>query len=111
MPTTIDPSQPVTTLINVFTVRPERQAELVALLSKATEEVISGLPGFVSANIHASTDGARVVNYAQWTSADAMRAMLANPVARPHVAAAAEIAESFEPRLYTVEAVHSQSPS
>lgn len=111
MPATIDPAQPVTTLINVFTVRPERQAELVALLSKATEEVMSGLPGFVSANLHASTDGTRVVNYAQWTSADAMRAMLANPVAQPHMAAAAELAESYEPHLYTVEAVHTQSPS
>ena len=107
MATTIDPTQPVTTLINVFTVRPEHQAELVTLLSKATEDVMAGLPGFVSANIHASTDGVRVVNYAQWTSADAMQAMLANPVAQPHMAAAAEIAESFEPHLYTVEAVHS----
>lgn len=106
MATTIDPTQPVTTLINVFTVRPERQAELVALLGRATEEVMSGLPGFVSANIHASTDGVRVVNYAQWTSADAMRAMQANPEAQPHMAAAAAVAESFEPHLYTVEAVH-----
>jgi quinol monooxygenase YgiN len=104
--TTIDPTQPVTTLINTFTVRPERQAELVALLSKATEEVMVDMPGFVSANIHASADGVRVVNYAQWTSEEAMRAMLANPAAKPHLAAAAEIAESFEPRIYTVEAVH-----
>ncbi|QUQ64862.1 antibiotic biosynthesis monooxygenase family protein [Kutzneria sp. CA-103260] len=108
MATTIDPTQPVTTLINVFTVRPERQAELVALLSKATDEVVAGMPGFVSANIHASTDGVRVVNYAQWTSAEAMGAMLADPVAQPHLAAAAEVAESFEPHTYTVEAVHSR---
>jgi heme-degrading monooxygenase HmoA len=104
--TTIDPNQPVTTLMNVFTVRPERQAELVALLSKATEEAIAGMPGFVSANIHASADGERVVNYAQWTSEEAMRAMLADPVAQPHLAAAGEIAEAIEPRIYTVEAVH-----
>lgn len=106
MATTIAVDQPVTTLINVFTVRPERQAELVELLTKATEQHISGLPGFVSANIHASTDGVRVVNYAQWADAEAMRAMLADPAAQPHLAATAEIAESFEPHLYTVESVH-----
>jgi antibiotic biosynthesis monooxygenase (ABM) superfamily enzyme len=104
--TTIDTAQPVSTLINVFTVRPERQAELVALLTQATEDVMAGLPGFVSANIHASTDGVRVVNYAQWASADAFQAMLANPAAQPHIAAAAELAESFEPHLYSVESVH-----
>ena len=36
-------------------------------------------PGFVSANIHVSTDGTRVVNYAQWESAEAFQAMLADP--------------------------------
>ena len=106
--TTIAVDQPVVTLINVFTVRPERQAELVRVLSEATEEVIAGLPGFVSANIHASTDGVRVVNYAQWADAAAMQAMLGDPAAQPHLKAAAEIAESFEPRLYTVAAVHAR---
>ena len=38
--------------------------------------------------------------------AAAFRAMLANPVAQPHLAAAAEIAESYEPHLYAVESVH-----
>ncbi|WP_235483484.1 hypothetical protein [Streptomyces roseoverticillatus] len=33
----IDSSRPVTTLINVFTVPPERQQELLALLAHATE--------------------------------------------------------------------------
>ena len=106
MATTIDTAQPVTTLINVFTVRPENQAELVKLLARATDEVMVGLPGFVSANIHASSDGVRVLNYAQWTDAAAFQAMLANPAARPHLAAAAELAESFEPHIYAVESVH-----
>jgi quinol monooxygenase YgiN len=104
--TIIDTAQPVITLINVFTVRPEHQAELVALLTRTTEEFMVGLPGFVSANIHASTDGVRVVNYAQWASAEALQAMRANPAAQPHMAAAADLAESFEPRLYSVESVH-----
>lgn len=97
------------TLINVFTVAPERAAELAALLSTSTEEVMQHVPGFISANIHLSTDHTRVVNYAQWESAEAFAAMQADPRAQVHMRQAAELAESFEPRLYTVESVHSIS--
>ncbi len=105
MPTTIDADQRVATLVNVFTVAPDRQQELVDVLDRATEDVVRHLPGFVSANIHASLDGTRVVNYAQWRSAEDFRAMLANPDAAPHLAAAAGLA-AFDPHLYTVRAVH-----
>ena len=94
------------TLINVFTVRPERERELADLLTAATDEVMQHIDGFISANIHVSTDGTRVVNYAQWRSAEAMQAMRQNPVAREHMAQCADVAESFEPHLYTVESVH-----
>ena len=64
------------TLINVFTVQPERARELADLLTAATEDVMQHIDGFISANIHLSTDGTRVVNYAQWRSAEAFQAML-----------------------------------
>lgn len=105
MPTTIDPDQQVITLINVFTVDPDRQQELVDVLDHATEDVIRHQSGFVSANIHASLDGTRVVNYAQWRSAEDLQAMQADPDAAGHMTAAADLA-SFEPHLYTVRAVH-----
>lgn len=95
------------TLINVFTVEPDRARQLADLLTQATEEVMQHIDGFISANIHLSTDGARVVNYAQWRSAAAMQAMRENPTAREHMAACAELAVGFEPHLYTVESVHS----
>ena len=60
--------QDVVTLINVFTGAPEHQQRLVDLLVEATEEVMGGLAGFVSANLHKSLDGTRVTNYAQWAS-------------------------------------------
>ena len=63
-------------------------------------------PGFVSANIHVSTDGTRVVNYAQWASAEAFSAMRADPTAQVHMRAAAELADGFDPHFYTVESVH-----
>ncbi|WP_424183619.1 antibiotic biosynthesis monooxygenase family protein [Actinokineospora sp. G85] len=106
MPTTIDPRRDLTTLINVFTVAPDRQRELADLLNAATEQVMRHVPGFISANIHLSDDGTRVVNYAQWESAETYRAMLTDPVAREHMGKAAELAEGFEPNLYRVDAVH-----
>lgn len=102
---TISTSAPIATLINVFSVEPARQQELVALLVRATEEVMQHLPGFISANIHASSDGERVVNYAQWDSEQSFRTMLSDPRAREHMAAATELAHA-EPRLYHVASVH-----
>ena len=95
------------TLINVFTVQPERARELADLLTAATEDVMQHIDGFISANIHLSTDGTRVVNYAQWRSADAFQAMLSNPAARQHMALCADVADGYQPHLYTVESVHS----
>jgi quinol monooxygenase YgiN len=104
--TTIAVDAPITTLINVFGVQPDRQRELVDLLVRATDEVMQHQPGFIAANIHASTDGTRVVNYAQWQSAQAFHAMLDNPAAQEHMGQAAAIADQFDPHLYTVESVH-----
>ncbi|OFJ54693.1 antibiotic biosynthesis monooxygenase [Mycolicibacterium grossiae] len=107
--TTIDPHASCATLINVFTVAPERAHALAAVLTAATDEVIRYLPGFVSANIHVSTDGSRVVNYAQWTDAEACAAMRENPAAQAHMREAAEIADGFDPHWYTVESVHQRA--
>jgi quinol monooxygenase YgiN len=95
------------TLINVFTVQPERARQLADLLTAATEDVMQHVDGFISANIHLSTDGTRVVNYAQWRSAEAFQAMLSNPTAREHMTKCADLADGYEPHLYTVESVHS----
>jgi quinol monooxygenase YgiN len=94
------------TLINVFTVEPEQAAQLASLLTSATEEVMQHVDGFISANIHLSADGIRVVNYAQWRDAAAMQAMLQDPTAREHMSKCAELAIGFDPQLYTVESVH-----
>jgi quinol monooxygenase YgiN len=104
--TTIQPHSDCATLINVFTVEPENAAELAALLTAATEDVMQHRPGFRSANIHLSTDRTRVVNYAQWESAEAYQAMLSDETAREHMATAAALAVGFDPHLYTVESVH-----
>jgi quinol monooxygenase YgiN len=92
-------------LINVFAVARERQDELVELLDRATEEVMRHEPGFISANIHKSLDGTRVANYAQWETREDFEAMLGNPAAQEHMAAAAAMAHA-EPALYEVVSVH-----
>jgi quinol monooxygenase YgiN len=107
--TSIQQNSGYATLINVFTVDPDRATQLADLLHTATEEVMRHQPGFRSANIHVSTDGTRVVNYAQWDSAEAYRAMLDNPTTHPHMAQAASLAISFDPHLYTVESVHERT--
>jgi quinol monooxygenase YgiN len=104
--TSISAQAQVATLINVFTVEPDKQQRLADLLAEATEQVMRHRKGFVSANIHASEDGTRVVNYAQWATREDFEAMLADPVAREHMAACAALAEHFEPHLFRVASVH-----
>ena len=101
----IEGASPVT-LINVFTVAPEKADELVKLLEEATDKVMKRQPGFVSANIHRSLSGKHVTNYAQWRSKQDFEAMQRNPECKEHMMAAARLAEKFEPELYAVASVH-----
>lgn len=103
--TTISTKSHVVTLINVFTVDPARQQELIDVLDAATDEFMPRVPGFVSANIHASLDGSKVTNYAQWQSREHFEAMLADPESQAHMGVASAIATA-EPSLYTVRSVH-----
>ncbi len=98
------------TLINVFTVEPAKQHQLVDLLIQATEMTMKHLPGFISANIHKSLDGTRVTNYAQWRSVEDFQAMLKNPQAVPHMQQAAALASSIDPKLYEVVEVCTVEP-
>ncbi len=103
--TTISTNQEIATLVNVFTVEPGDQQALVDLLVEATEETMRHRPGFISANIHASLDRTKVVNYAQWASPEDFQAMLADPLAQEHMASASTLAAA-QPALYTVVSVH-----
>jgi quinol monooxygenase YgiN len=93
------------TVINVFTVEPAKQDALVTLLTRATDETVRHMPGFISANIHRSVDGVRVTNYAQWRSRADLEAMLGHPAAIPHLKAATELATNVDPHVYDVSAV------
>lgn len=107
--TRINPEKNVTTLINTFVVAPERQQELMDLLTEATNDVMRNLDGFVSANLHKSLDGKHVANYAQWESQATFEAMLKNAEAQVHMKQATDLAISITPILY--QAVHSEGTS
>lgn len=105
---TIDASTPLVTLINVFSVAPERADELLELLTEATEKVIRHREGFVSANLHLSLDRRHVANYAQWRSLQDLEAMWADQQAQEHMTAATAIADAA-PVVYQVASVHDAS--
>lgn len=65
---TITQGGDIVTLINVFTCEPAMQQELINAWIRATKETLGKLPGILSAALHRSKDGTRVVNYAQWAS-------------------------------------------
>jgi quinol monooxygenase YgiN len=105
---TIDPDSKVVTLVNVFTVEPHNQQRLVDLLIDATKKVMSQQEGFISANLHKSLDGTRVVNYAQWKNKEVFEKMLKNPTAITHMNDAFSIAK-VDGSLYEVVFVENQT--
>jgi quinol monooxygenase YgiN len=97
-------NEPVT-LINVFDVGASKQQELLNLLIEGTEEVLRLRPGFVSVNVLASNDGSRVVNYAQWSSYDAVKAAMDDSEVQRYARRAAALAQAT-PHVYSVVSVH-----
>jgi heme-degrading monooxygenase HmoA len=95
----------VATLINVFTVEPDKQQELIDLWIRATEDVLRHLPGFISANVHRGLDGTKVINYAQWRSAADFAAMRGDPRAQAYLTRLAELGTPA-PLLCEVVSVH-----
>ena len=106
--TTISKDNHVLTLINVFTVEPAKQQELVELLIQATQSSVRYVTGFVSASLHLSLDGTKVAMYAQWRSVEDYQAMRNNPAASPYMQRALALA-TFEPGMY--EVVDTYSPA
>jgi len=79
MATTIKVDANVVTLINVLTVEPANQPQLLALLRNNTENTISALKGWIATNLIASRDKRRVVIYSQWKTLADVEAMRADP--------------------------------
>jgi quinol monooxygenase YgiN len=99
--TRISANGKLVTLINVFTVEPANQQQLLELLTRATETSVRHAPGFISASLHRGLDGTKVTMYAQWRSVEDYEAMRANPAPLPYLQQALAIAK-FDPGMYEV---------
>lgn len=102
---TIDSQAERLTLINVYEVEPQRQAELAKALAEATESTIRHQPGFISVSIHSSFDGQKVVNYAQWASKEHFEGFMKKPETQDQLKQFAGLAKSVAPSLYWVNSV------
>ncbi|MDT7581545.1 MAG: hypothetical protein QOK35_2809 [Pseudonocardiales bacterium] len=96
----IRPHTSVVTQINVFTVPPERQQSLIDQLARAAA-VASEVDGWLSASLHRSLDGTRVVNYAQSVDETAARRVIAHLTERGLIDANATYGTAH-PGLYEV---------
>lgn len=67
---TITVGNGVVTHVNVFTTTPDKQQALVESLTD-TVKFASTLPGWISASVHKSFDGTKVINYVQFESHEA----------------------------------------
>jgi heme-degrading monooxygenase HmoA len=65
----------IVTQINVFTVPEGGQPALIELLKQAAQ-FASSTPGWISASVHRSRDGTRVVNYAQTESLESAQRVI-----------------------------------
>ncbi len=81
-PTIISQNANLVTVINKFSVEPENQKQLVKILDNL-RAVVEKLPGFISANVHGSLDGTRVVSYAQWNTKEDYQAVYTDSEANP----------------------------
>ncbi|WP_456315741.1 antibiotic biosynthesis monooxygenase family protein [Pseudomonas shirazensis] len=96
---TIDNNNKICTLINVFTVEPEKLTELLENLREMTVNFMSKYPGFISANLHVGNDMKTIINYAQWASMEDYQNVLKDEEALKHMKGAAALATGFKPTV------------
>jgi quinol monooxygenase YgiN len=92
-------------MANVFEVDPDKQKELAEVMSEGAEKFIRHRPGCISVNILLSTDGKRLLYFAQWKSKGDIKATMADPDVQYYRDKAAELAKP-DPHAYTVYSVH-----
>ncbi len=99
--TTISTSRKLVTLINVFTVEPKNQQQLIDLLTRATETSVRQARGSFQPACIGVWMEPKVTMYAQWRSVEDYEAMRANPAPLPYLQQALAIAK-FDPGMYEV---------
>jgi heme-degrading monooxygenase HmoA len=99
---TIEPEKDsALTFINVFTVTQANQQRLIDLLTRVTDGFVNRAPGFISAKLHRSIDGTKVIMYARWRSMEDYQSMRQDPGPLPFLQEALTFA-TFEPGMYEI---------
>jgi hypothetical protein len=97
---TIRANDGVVTHVNTFHTSPQNQDALVASLTE-TVDFAATLPGWISASIHKSLDGTRVINYVQFESQAAADSVTRQLLASGHIQRNTRLGR-VEPAQYTV---------
>ena len=100
---TIKKSNPVITMVNVFTVESGKQQALLNALRSELDTLMRKQPGFIGSSIHRSIDGVRVLNYTQWESQEAFESSHRNAEYLALREANKDLLMSADQHLYTVE--------
>lgn len=82
-PSVISKDTDIVTVINLFSVESKNQKQLIDILKLFSNQFVEKQTNFISANVHRSLDGKRVLSYAQWKSKESYQAIYANVDAKP----------------------------
>lgn len=93
------------TLVNVLSVEPRKQQELVELLRQNTETIIKTLKGWIATSLIASGDGKRVIIHSHWDTAADVEAMRSDPRMQAYFPRIKELA-SFDSMTGAVVMAH-----
>jgi len=100
--TTIAKDANCVTLIIGFTVDPEKQQQLLALLTELTTNSMRHLPGFISGSVHRSLDGTRVAIYGQWQTLPDLKNMVKIRESIPQMREALALTNGADAKVYEV---------
>lgn len=100
----IGQEQNVLTVIFEFNIEPEQQRELGEKIQRLVGEIVSKQPGFVSAHLHLSTDGRKILNYFQWADQEAFDRFRQNEAAQQQIRS---VISQYGPRPRAYDIVYS----
>ena len=104
---TLDLENQLLTVIVLFKAKDGQQASVVSAV-KELFAIAKKQPGFVSANLHRSLDGAKIANYAQWESSASLESFQQLPEVQELIGPLRETVEEMDSHIYEIVASESK---
>ena len=104
---TLDLENQLLTVIVLFKVKAGQQTAAVKKV-KELFVIARQQPGFVSASLHRSLDGAKVANYAQWENMESLEGFRRLPEVQELIAPLQEFVEEMDSHLFEIVASESK---